>query len=176
MRGSWPPPEWPRDCGHIDEGVPYIFQFSKGEKTWYNLNKVLSRWRERNKADPNITPEIIHGITLCRKGKPLQPPPSLPILVDNVFKKQTDLGWLQALMGLIYQNWAEVQNAYLGSLGAKISGVIWISALITKLWNRSWDIWSFRNHIIHATDGPKKKKILALINRRVSLYFNIWIS
>ena len=75
-------------------------------------------------------------------------------------------------MGLISHDWSEVQNAYLISLGAKISGFRWISALIRKLWNTAWDIWNFRNHILHATYAPKKTEILALINIGVSLHFN----
>ena len=59
-------------------------------------------------------------------------------------------------MGIISHDWAEVQNAYLRSLRAKISGVRWISALTKKLWNTSWNIWNFRNHILYATDDPQK--------------------
>ena len=58
-------------------------------------------------------------------------------------------------MGLISHDWAEVQNAYLLYLGAKISGVIWIYTLIRKLWDTAWYIWNFRNHTLHATEGPK---------------------
>ena len=79
-------------------------------------------------------------------------------------------------MGLISHDWSEVQNAYLRSLGTKISRVIWISALIRKLWDTAWDIWNFRNHTLHDTDAPPKMEILSIINTRVSRHFNIGIS
>ena len=48
----------------------------------------------------------------------------------------------------------------------------WISSLTGKLWNTAWYIWNIRNHTIHATDGPRKMEIIALIDTRVSLHFN----
>ena len=79
-------------------------------------------------------------------------------------------------MGLISHDWAELQNTYLRSLGAKISGVIWISALIIKLRDTELEICNFRNHTLHATDGPQKTEILGLINIRVARHFNRGIS
>ena len=171
-RGSWTSPACPRECGHPAKDVPHIFYYHKEDKTWDKLKKLLSIWGEQNKAAPSFLLDIIHKITLWRKVQPLQTPPYLPIPVANTFKKYTNIGWLQALMGLISTDWAEVQNAYLRYLGAKYSGAIWIYVLIRKLWNTEWDIWKFRNHILHATDAPPKTEILALINRRVSLHFN----
>ena len=118
--------------------------------------RIISSREERNKAAPSLKPDIFHRITLCRKGQPLRPPPSLPTPVATSFKKQTNIGWIQTLMGLIFHDWAEVQNTYLRSLGTKISGVRWISALIRKLWDTAWEIWNFSNHTLHATDGSQK--------------------
>ena len=118
--------------------------------------KVLSSWGERNKAPPSPISAIMHGITLWRKGHQLSPPNTLTTPVANAFKKQTNIGWLQSLMGLISHDWEEIQSAYLRSLAADISRVIWISSIIRKLWNNNWDIWNFRNHNLHATDVPRK--------------------
>ena len=79
-------------------------------------------------------------------------------------------------MGLISHDWAELQNTYLRSLGAKISGVRLILALTRNLWYTAWEICNFRNHTLHATGGPQKTEILGLINTRVSRHFNIGIS
>ena len=75
-------------------------------------------------------------------------------------------------MGLISHDWDEVKNVYLRSLGSKITGVIWISALIRKLWDTAWEIWNFSNHNLHATYAPQKTEILGLINTRTSQHFN----
>ena len=138
--------------------------------------KIPLIWGEQNKAAPSLIPDILHGIKLWRKGKKPKPPQYLPTPVYNAFKKQTNIGWLQALMGLISHNCVEVQNSYLRSLGAKITGVRWISALIRKLWDTAWGICKFRDHTFHATDGPKKTEILGLINTRLARQFNKGIS
>ena len=165
-------PACPRECGFLSKEVPHIFQCHKGDETWYKILKVLTSWGEQDKAATSIIPSILHGITICRKGQPPQPPTYIPTPVDNALKKQTNIGWLQALMGLISHDCVEVQNTYLRLLGEKTSGVRWISALIRNLWNTAWGIWKFRNHTLHATNVPKKTKILPLINTRVSLHFN----
>ena len=61
-------------------------------------------------------------------------------------------------MRLMSHDWAELKNVYLRSLGEKITGVRWITELTRELWDTACDIWNFRNHILHASDGPKKRK------------------
>ena len=63
---------------------------------------------------------------------------------------------------------AEIQNLHLQSLGAKTTGKIWISSLISKMWDVAWDLWNFRNHTIYATECPRKIEIINLINKRVT--------
>ena len=94
--------------------------------------------------------------TLEKRKTPLTTSPFLPTTVANSFKKQTNIGCIQALMGLIYHYWAELQNTYLRSLGTKNSGLIWIFALIRKLWNTAWVICNSRNHTVQATVWPQK--------------------
>ena len=108
---------------------------------------------------------ILHGISSWKKGNTPSP---LPIAMDRAFENQTKIGWLQALMEILANNWSETQNLHLKSQGANNPGKIWISLLIRKLWDVSWDFWNFRNHALHATDGPRKLNITELINNRVT--------
>ena len=75
-------------------------------------------------------------------------------------------------MVLISHDLSEIQNTYLLSLRAKLSGFRWISSLMRKLWNTAWGIWNFRNHTLHADYVPIKTEILFIINTRVLLHFN----
>ena len=122
MRGSWPSPTRPRECGHPTKEAPHIFQCYKGDEMWDNIKKVPSSWGEQNKSAPGLIPSIIYVIAFWRKGQPLQPPPYIPTQLANTFKKQTNIGCIQALMVLISHNWAEVKNAYLRSLGENFLG------------------------------------------------------
>ena len=44
-----------------------------------------------------------------------------------VLKTQSIVGFLQAMVVLLYHDWAYIQNIYIQSLGSKISGQRWIS-------------------------------------------------
>ena len=91
-----------------------------------------------------------------------------PLAVARAFEKQTKIGWLQALMGLLAKNWVEIQNRHLQSLGENTPGKIWTSSLIRELWDSAWDFWDFWHRTLHATDGPIKIEIIELINKRVT--------
>ena len=111
------------------------------------------------------------NITMAKKTPhPPLPPLTTYLSVQNL--KKTSISWIQDLMRLIAHGWREIQISYLRSLGAKISGQIWISSLIRNLWETAWYIWNFRNATLHATDGPKKTEILPRINTRVIYHYN----
>ena len=69
-------------------------------------------------------------------------------------------------MGMMSYYWAEIQNPYLQSLGAKITGERWRSSLIWKFLDISLDVCNHRNHTLHYTDGPTKNYILTLITKK----------
>ena len=58
-------------------------------------------------------------------------------------------------MGLISHDWAEIKTPIYNPLGPNIYRDIWIFSIIRKLCNTDWYICNFRNHNLHATDGPK---------------------
>ena len=57
-------------------------------------------------------------------------------------------------------------------LGDKVTGRRWISSLIMKLWDIAWDMWNYRNHTLHDSDGPTKAAVLTHANSRISYHFN----
>ena len=80
------------------------------------------------------------------------------------------MGCLQDLMGILENNWSEIQNLHLQSLGANTSGKIWISLLIKKIWDVVSYFWNFWNHTLHAIEGPRKLHIIDIINKRFSCH------
>ena len=54
----------------------------------------------------------------------------------------------------------------------KISGRIWIYPLIRNLWDTNWDIWNYRNHKLHTTNGQTKTEILACVNTIFTYHLN----
>ena len=73
------------------------------------------------------------------------------------------MGWFQAVLGLLSHKWAYIQHLYLQSLGAKVTGLRWISSIIRKLWDTAWDTWNHLNHTLHTPEGPFKMALLIII-------------
>ena len=71
-------------------------------------------------------------------------------------------------MELLENDWEEIQNLYIQSLGENTSGKRWISFLINKMWDIAWDLLNFWNHTLHTTEGPRKLDAIDLINKRVT--------
>ena len=133
----------------------------------------MKEWREQNRAAPHIINAILFGISSLRKGDNTSTP-SFPLDVANYFEKQIYIGWIQVIMGLLANNWSEIQNLHLQLLGRKTTGEIWIYALIRKIWDISWDSRNFWNHMIYVTDGSSKLWIIELVKNRVTYQLEKW--
>ena len=126
----------------------------------------MGRTQQSGTANPVIHPTWNN---ILSKGEH-PPPPLLTLQFSRKFKNQSNIGWLQSLMGLLSHDWAYIQNLYLQSLGAKVTGHIWIYSLIRILWDTNWDICNYMNHNLHAKDGPTEIDILACINTVITYH------
>ena len=149
-----------------------MFQCHKGDETWDKLEKGPLNLGRTKKSALSLILAILHRITLWRIGQPTQPPPFLPTPVSNAIKNQTDIGCLQALMGIIYHDWAEVQNAYMRYLGAKISGIRLICALIKNCGTPHGKFGTLGTTPSTIPMSTPQKEILCLINETFSYHFN----
>ena len=130
----------------------------------------MREWGQRNRASPQIISAVLHVIFSWWKVNTSYPTNPLSIAVAISFENQTIICWIQSIMGILSNNWSKIENLHLQSLGAKTSDKIWISLLIGKMWYVAWDFCNFRNHTIHATDGPIKLEIIEFIIKRVTCH------
>ena len=102
---------------------------SMKKRGWYvgNLKKTLVRWRIKNRAEPILIPFLLHGISLWRKGNLPRSTPNLRTQEEAAFNNKNSIGRIQALTGLLAHELAETKNAYLESLGDKVTGQRWVS-------------------------------------------------
>ena len=73
-------------------------------------------------------------------------------------------------MGLVSSDFSEIQNLYLQYIEAKTTGEMWISYLIIKLWDTTWEIWKYRNHTLYSTYGYTKTDILTFTNKIITYH------
>lgn len=78
----------------------------------------------------------------------------------------SEIGWGAASLGFLAEAWQEIQASYLRSTGSRKSPRRWMAALIAKLWDVSWDMWSYCNYQVHSTvDEEVSEAIMALFSR-----------
>ena len=58
------------------------------------------------------------------------------------------------VLGRWTTRWLVVQQLHFGRIQSKRSPSKWASAIIHKLLLISWDLWTYRNGLIHAPSGP----------------------
>ena len=70
---------------------------------------------------------------------------------EDVFVSQQKIGWRQLMGGCLSVEWARAQQAYYQWRDIRRTGKRWAVALIRKLWEIAWDLWSDRNDALHQT-------------------------
>ena len=74
--------------------------------------------------------------------------------VNNLLQTQDLLGWRAFLEGCVLKEWAAKQQEYYTWLERKNTGRRWITTLIKKMWEISWDMWEQRNGELTNPESP----------------------
>jgi hypothetical protein len=74
--------------------------------------------------------------------------------VNNLLQTQDLLGWRAFLEGCVLKEWAAKQQEYYTWLEKKNTGRRWITTLIKKMWEISWDMWEQRNGALTNPESP----------------------
>jgi hypothetical protein len=89
---------------------------------------------------------------------------------------QNTIGWYNFLTGKVSIRWQHVQQQYFNWLKRRNTGEAWVTALIKKLWEVSWDLWDHRNEVRLNTLSPINHRILEDLNAQISAKFNTGIA
>ena len=144
-------------CGSENETTAHILQCPHPSATnqWSNALSKLEEWLHQQSTLPDITKLILENLRAWRDHRPsVQYNGPFPYL-RLAQMEQSSLGWEPFLRGFPTITWAEAQNCHYKHIQSKRSGERWLSELIKKLWAVSWDMWRFRNGILHSqSDAP----------------------
>lgn len=72
--------------------------------------------------------------------------------MQAVVEKQDLIGWQAAFEGCWATEWSFVQEKYFEWQEKRNSGRRWLIAIIRKLWEIAWDLWSQRNQFLHEVE------------------------
>ena len=110
----------------------------------------LQDWLILHRTEPDITNIIIENVRAWGEDRP-------PVRYDGTTphlkeaqRLQSLLGWGPFLRGFLSQRWKVAQSCHYRYLQIQKTGERWTAALIQKLWSVSWDMWRFRNGVLHS--------------------------
>ena len=142
-------------CGQDQEDTHHILTCPHPQPTqqWHSSLQNLKRSLSRLSTAPDIINLILENLMAWRQSRP---PPHYdgpqPFLQETQLH-QTEIGWHSFVRGFVSHKWAKPQDCHYKHIGSKKTGKRWVSALIKKLWQVSWDMWRFRNGVLH-TQSP----------------------
>jgi hypothetical protein len=137
--------ECPR-CAEFEDIAHVVkCQAPRATAQWEASLSQLAEWLVKAKTMPDLRKAIITQLTAWRNNdEPPLPQYNWPG-VNDLITKQSTLGWRNFLEGGVLQEWAAKQQAYYNWLNRKNTGRRWITTLIKKLWEISWNMWEQRN-------------------------------
>ena len=104
-------------------------------------------------------------------NQPLIPiPRDIPVMFHSAFQTQDEFGWNTFLDGFLVSQWASTMDQYLRSINSKVTIRRWMTAIIRKLWEISWDLWEQRNDHLHRRD---ESRLVAQLDADITAAFQL---
>jgi hypothetical protein len=116
-------------------------------------------------TDPVLTNIIISRLTSWQAGSPPEIFPTISPPYQTTLTHQDQQGWNNFFMGLPSSGWADLQHQHYKRAASRKSGRRWLTALIQKQWTVAWDIWDYRNSVVHHKDFGTAAARMALLLR-----------
>jgi hypothetical protein len=138
-------------CGE-PEDAPHVWT-CKGvgvKELWDKSMTDLKGWLSKMDTDPDVQYTIL---SYLRSWRDNTRPTSLPnYLVQKLQEKQTMIGWRRFFEGWIAKDWTHAQKKFYDTVKSYKTGKRWTIALIKKMPEIAWDLWTHQNGILHEKD------------------------
>lgn len=125
------------------------------QRQWDSSMATLQEWLTKALTLPDLQKAILSRLQTVRNPTEAMPVPSYswPGL-NALILKQDAVGWRNFMEGGILQAWAAKQQSYYDWLARRNTGKRWITTLIKKLWEISWNMWEQRNGELKNPESP----------------------
>ena len=141
-------------CGCSNETTSHVLKCKavSAVTVWDKSIESLEEWLRANKTCPDLRRLLLHIMDRWRNDLRVTNISNYEFDICNkVYVAQELIGWRQMLGGCLTIEWAKAQQVYYEWLGIRKTGRRWVTALILKLWQISWDLWDDRNEMLHKT-------------------------
>jgi hypothetical protein len=135
------------DANHV-----WLCQGAESPARWMVALASLRVEMALARTDPFLTNIIISRLTSWQSGSDLENFPTLPPHYQLTLLHQDRQGWNNFFMGLPSTGWVDLQQQHFHRMASRKSGRRWLTSIIRKQWRVAWDIWDYRNSVVHHKD------------------------
>jgi hypothetical protein len=127
----------------------------QAQRQWDSSLSSLDQWFVKALTLPDLRNAIITRLQSWRNqdGEPQAPSYNWPG-VNDIVRDQDAVGWRAFLEGGVLHAWAAKQQEYYNWIKRRNTGKRWITTLIKKLWEISWNMWEQRNGEVNNPESP----------------------
>ena len=108
---------------------------------------TLELWLVKKNTHPDLRFGVISLLRAGFRSMTWVPPRSSEPNIRETFRRQQQQGSDHVLFGWWATGWAEAQHLFLLSISRRTTGRRWLSQLIKKQWEISWDLWRHRMEV-----------------------------
>lgn len=129
------------------------------------LLRKLRFWLEDQHTDLDLTDSLIGYLDSWRSSTPWVV--GSQDISDPTFQ-QNPIGDSCVMDGWLSQSWADIQQEHYTNCRSRCTGKRWLIAVIKKLWDVSWNLWSHRNGILHEKTNCVTQSSQKQLHQRVT--------
>ncbi len=127
----------------------------QAQRQWDSSLSNLDQWFAKALTLPDLQNAIITRLRSWRNQDAGPPAPSYNWPgVNDIVLDQDAVGWRAFLEGGVLHAWAAKQQEYYNWIKRHNTGKRWITILIKKLWEISWNMWEQRNGEVNNPESP----------------------
>ncbi len=135
-------------CGQFkDAQHVWVCEGGNSQEIWDTSLDWLRCWMISVDMDPDLQHHILQHLFSRRDAS--NTTSYAPPLVQEALWDQDAIGWDWFLEGWVCAKWQVLQHRHYSCIRSAWSGKCWVVALISKLWDKTWDLWDHRNGILH---------------------------
>ena len=136
----------------VCETVGHLYKCPSASAVWKEKLEAFDESLATLGTEPGVRVAIVENLQAWRTDSPA------PVRTDStahaLVVAQNHLGWHAAFEGRFAIGWAEAQERHYRATPSKPyhNGRRWLSQVIKKLFEISWDLWTHRNNELHKRD------------------------
>ena len=144
------------NCNAIEKSSHILVCTNQKAKEFYltKINVDLRKELEAKQTSPTLIITLLDILRNWRRNNPINISNfDRSSLIGKAITEQQKIGWNNFVIGRWSKVWEKVQHEYYLSINSQRTSFIWAISIIKKFLLINWEVWDFRNELIHGKGG-----------------------